>query len=317
MSSRYGRSNPLLTRLSVDRRNAADGYIAEFVAPSLVDTSKSFGEYYVFDEKNNMKNPDNRKADGGVSREIVLAASTDNYKTEQYGSRAWYTQKEINDFGNESMLREAKMNMVTDADMVSHELRVAGIVTNAGSYASANKVTLDNTSNKYQWDDYVNSDPFLNVTNGIKAVHGGDGVDANAMVVSYDIHHALKRHPDILSRMQAQGIASGLEDVTARKIGELFGLEYRVAKAQYVSSDEGQSTVTKSYAWGDFALIFHRNPTPAKMSISLAYNFTYQDFQFRTYYKEESKRFYVDNDHDCVTKLVAPSVGYLISDVLS
>lgn len=313
MANTYGLANPLLTRLSIDRRNEAVGFVAEKVSPSIPTGDKSFGEYHVFDQGNNFQNPANEKADGGVSREIFFASTPSNFKTQAYGSRAGYTAKELTDFGDESTLRIAKMNMVTDADMIAHELRVATVVTTAASYVSANKTTLTGTS---QWSDLANSDPFDDVETAKQAVISGDAVRANSMIISQNTFSKLKLHPDILSRLQAQNLASGLEDVNIAKIGELFGLDLSVASAQYNSADQGQSFVA-AYAWGNFALIFHKTPSAGKQVISLAYTFSFQDFQMRTYFDTPSKKTYVDNDHDVVTKLVAASVGYLITNPIA
>lgn len=317
MSSKYGNANPLLTRLSVDRRNQAQGYIANFGSPVLGTGGKSFGEYWVYDQGNNFQNPDNTKASGGVSREITFQASPSSFKTKGYGSRAWYNQKELDDFaaggGSEADLRRLKANMVTDADMIAHEVRVATLLTTAASYAAANKVTLSGTG---QWSDLANSDPIGNVQTAKDAVISGDGVLANSMIVSYNIHSKLVQHPDITARLQAETKPSGPGEITERDLSSIFGLNYRVASAQYNSANEGQ-TFSASYAWGDFALIFHRAPTPGKEQISLSYTFAYKDFRFRSYFDEDSERTWIDNDHDVSSVLVAPSVGYLISDVLA
>ena len=315
MSSKYGNTNPLLTRLSIDRRNAAEGYVANFVSPVL-STKLVSGEYWVFDQGNNFQNPKNEKADGGVSREIHFQGAISTFKCEQYGSRAGYTQRELDSFanngGDEGALRRAKLNMVTDADMNAHEVRVNDIITTAGSYASANKTTLTGTN---QWSDLDNSDPFGNVQTGKDAVLSGDAVRANSMVVSNAIHSKLIQHPDIQARI-SDNEGTGFSDITAQKIGNLFGLDYRVAFAQYNSADEGQ-TFTAAFAWGDFALIFHKAPSPGREQISLSYTFARKDFQMRTYPDIPSKKTYVDNDHDVHSVMVAASVGYLISDVLA
>ncbi len=319
MSSKYGNANPLLTRLSLDRRNAAEGYVANFVSP-VIPTKLVSGEYWEFGAGNNFRKPDNQKADGGVSRELHLKAAPLTFVCEQYGSRAGFTQRELDSFsnngGDEGALRRAKMNMITDADQNAHEVRVVSLVTTAGSYASANKATLDSsTANQIQWSDFDSSDPFGNVMTAKDAVLAGDAVVANSMVVSNAIHSKLVQHPDIQARI-SDNEGTGFSDITARKIGNLFGLDYRVANAQYDSSDEGQTRVT-AFAWGDFALIFHKAPSVGVEQVSLSYTFARQDFQMRTYVDVPSKKTYVDNDHDVVSKLVAASVGFLYSDVLA
>lgn len=315
MSSKYGRSNPLLTKLSLARRNAAIGYVADFVAPSVPVGPISHGEYYVWDEKSFFQLPENQKADGGVSRELHLNATLQNYKCVPYGSRAGYTAKELADFGGAEMgLQRAKMAMVTDADMNAHEKRVGDLVTTAGSYAAGNKTTLTGTD---QWDNAA-SDPFQQIVDAKLAIKGNSGQEPNAMVCSYEnFWKGLAKHPDILSRVQAQQKDSGFRAITPALVGSLFDVDLRVASSIYVTSNPGQSTVTKDYIWGNFALIFHRTPTPAKEIINLAYTFTYKDFEFRSYFDQPSKKTYVDNDHDVDTKLVAAGVGYLITNPTS
>ncbi|MFQ5769704.1 MAG: hypothetical protein ACE5HX_04150 [bacterium] len=315
MASKYGRSNPLLTNLSLARRNAREGFVADFVAPPIPTGDTSFGEYYVFNEKSFFQLPENHKASGGVSKEIFLEATVANFKCIPYGSRAGYTQKELDDFGGpELALQKAKMNMVTDADMNAHEDRVEGVVTTAGSYDSANKTTLSGTD---QWDD-ISSDPFSQIVDAKIAIKKNAGVEPNAMVCSYsNFWTGLAKHPDILSRVQAQQKDSGFRAITPALVGSLFDVDLRVASAVKVTSNPGQSTVTKGFIWGNFALVFHRTPTPAKEIFNLAYTFTYKNFVIRTYFDEPSKKFYVDNDHDVDTKLVGADGGYLITNPTS
>lgn len=312
MASKYGLANPLLTRLSIDRRNQATGYVADFASPVL-QVNKSFGEYWVFDQGNNFQNPKNEKASGGISREITFQASQSSFSTNPYGSRAWYNQRELDDAGTEAELRVSKMNMVTDADMNAHEVRVATLVTTAASYASANKKTL---SGNDQWSDFANSDPIKDVEVALDAIISGDAVEGNSMIVSRSTHSKLKQHPDITSRLQAQALPSGPGQITTASLGQIFGLDYRVASAQYNSADEGQ-TFSASYAWGNFALIFHKAPSIGKRQISLSYTFAYADFQMRSYFDEASKRTWIDNDHDVSSKLVAASVGYLLTNPIA
>jgi len=314
MSSKFGRANPLLTRLSLARRNARDGYVAEFVAPSIKIGPVSHGEYYEFNEKNFFQLPENQKSASGVSRELTMDAALLTFKTVGYGSRMGYTQKELNDFGGPELgLQRVKMNIVSDADMNAHEKRVGDLVTTAGSYATANKETLTGAN---QWND-ISSDPFGEVVSAKIAVQNDSGQEPNSMVVSYsNFWTGLAKHPDILSRVQAQLKDSGFSSsgITPALVGSLFDLDLRVAKARFISSNPGQSTVTKGSIWGNFALIFHKTPTPAKEIISLAYTFALQNFVMRTYFDEPSKKTFVDNDHDVQTKLVAASVGYLITN---
>ena len=314
MSSKYGRANPLLTRLSLARRNARNGYIAEFVAPSLKVGPTSHGEYYEFNEKNFFQLPENHKSASGVSRELTMDAALLTFKTVGYGSRMGYTAKELADFGGpELALQRVKMGIVTDADMNSHEKRVGDLVTTAGSYASANKITLSGTD---QWSD-ISSDPFGEIISAKIAIKNDSGQEPNSMVCSFsNFWTGLASHPDILSRVQAQLKDSGFSasGITPALVGSLFDVDLRVASARYVSSNPGQGTVTKSSIWGNFALIFHRTPTPGKEIINLAYTFSLQDFVMRSYFQEDNKKTYVDNDHDVQTKLIAASVGYLVTN---
>ena len=314
MASKYGRANPLLTNLSLARRNAATGYIAEFVAPSIPSGPKSFGEYYVFDEDSFFQLPENQKADDGISREIFIGASLATFKCVPYGTRAGYTQKELDDFGTEMQLQRAKLNMVTDADMNAHEKRVGDLVTTAGSYAAANKTTLTGTN---QWDD-ISSDPFQQIIDAKIAIKNNSGQEPNAMACSYsNFWTGLAKHPDIISRVQAQQKDSGFRAITPALVGSLFDVDLRVASSIYASSNPGQSTITKASIWGNFALIFHRTPTPAKEIINLAYTFAYKNFQLRSYFDEARQKTYVDNDHIVQTKLTAAGVGYLVTNPTS
>jgi len=299
-----------ISNLSVDRRNDATGYVADFGAP-IVKVNKTVGSYYEFNEGNNFQNPDNVKADGAVSRTAVFNANVLSYQTNLYGTRAGYTQRELDDFdGGANELRIAKMNMITDADMNAHEVRTATLLTTAASYASANKITLSGSD---QWSNAA-SDPFTEIKAAKLAVMADDGVVMNSMICSYDnFYNGLFAHPDIISRVQAENKPTGTDDMNAAAVGAVLGVDLKIASAQYQSSVTGQTFVA-SYCWGNFALMFHRPSAPAKQTIALAYTFAKTNFAIRSYFDEPSKTTFVDNDHDVDTKLVAASVGYLITN---
>jgi hypothetical protein len=314
MANKTARANPLLTSLSLKRRTQAKDYVANFLAPVIMTGKQSFGEYYEFDDGAFAKNPDNRKAADVPSRTIDIGASLQPFKCVEYGSRAGYTKRELDDFGGpENALQKAKMQAVTDADMLAHEVRVATQFTTSGNFASGHSETLAGSD---IWDN-ASSDPFEQIITAKQKIKLATGYEPNRMVVSYDgFWGALANHADIKSRVQAQQKDTGFRAITPQLVGSLFDVDLRVAGAVYNSANEGQ-TVSRSFCWGDHALVFYAEESPAKDSYSLAYTFTYEDFVMRTYFENSTKKTWVDNSHDVDVKICGNAAGYLISNLLT
>lgn len=317
---RYGTPNTMLTRLSLAIRNSMTGtfggYQAEMVSPSLPSPIK--GTYISWHSGDFQQNPVNLKGDADIGREIKISGTTGTYECLPYGSHATYTERELALFAQglsstsplASQLRRAKTLAVTEADMISHEVRVMTLVGTAGSYASANKATLTNT-----WADKVNGTPIANVETAKLAVHASASRMPTDMLIGMQTWSNLKQHPEIVAQVNASNRSAGPGEISVDQVSNIFGLRIHVSGARYTTDGtEALDGATTGYVWSDKALIYHKSPAPSVFDYSLSYTFSYKDFQFRLYRDPETGVWKPINEHDVVSKLTAAGAGYLISN---
>lgn len=121
--------------------------------------------------------------------------------------------------------------------ILAREKRVADLLMTAGSYATANKVTLGTA-----WTTAATSTPIADIQTGIRAC----AMPPNKMIMDKPTFDALARHPSIISTLRnlsSKGLA------TAAEIAGYFGLEeLLVGEMKYNTANDGQ-TESLSYVW--------------------------------------------------------------------
>jgi hypothetical protein len=167
----------------------------------------------------------------------------------------------------EKFTRMIKLNRLTVAERAACVLACT-----AGSYAGANKVTLSGTD---QWSN-PNSDVIGLVEDMKKAVWVSCGSDANRMVISKNTFWMLQKHPQLmaLKKIALNGAGSMDFRLTVAELSAIFGLDVRVADAQYETA-RAMATSSKAQCWGNFAWVGYVNPSPSRdvVEYSFGYNF--------------------------------------------
>lgn len=174
------------------------------------------------------------------------------------------------------VLANADSGLAIDAAasaFVMNGLLIQREVNWAGTYFKTGVWGTDVTggTNFAKWDDDANSDPISDVATGRMTILGNTGYLPNTLVVSYQTHEALKKHPLVVDRFKYTSADSINEAMLAR----LFEVDkYLVAKAVQVTSQEGQ-TISTSLVLGKNALLCYTAPAPGLLAHSAGYSFVW------------------------------------------
>ncbi len=153
-----------------------------------------------------------------------------------------------------------------DAFLNRREVRAAGLVFNAASYGTNNKVTLSGTS---QWSDYTNSDPLV----AIRGYFDSMLVRPTIGVLGRLVATKLQLHPKVAAAVYKFGTTAGY--VPMRAIADQLELdEIYVGEAQYNTAAPGQAP-SMSRVWGKHAAFLYRDKTASTRG-KVTFGFTAQ-----------------------------------------
>jgi hypothetical protein len=122
-----------------------------------------------------------------------------------------------------------------------------------------------------QWSDYTNSDPIEDIEAGKAKILSTTGLEANTLVLGYDVFRRLKNHPDLVDRIKYTSSQTITEDMLAR----MFDIErVLVSKSVKATNAEG-ATAAYSFTTGKTALLAHVAPNPGILTPSAGYTFSW------------------------------------------
>ena len=164
-----------------------------------------------------------------------------------------------------------------------------------------------------QWSD-GSSDPEHDIDAGKNTILKTIGLMPNTLIASYDVHQALKRHPLITNRYQY----TSSESITPQLIARYFEVDrYLIAKASYVSSEEGAASTTNAFIAGKHALLCYVAPNPGLLVPSAGYTFSWSAFtggnqgvRMKRFYMDELEATRIEGEFAYDHKQVLDVAGY-------
>jgi hypothetical protein len=115
-----------------------------------------------------------------------------------------------------------------------------------------------------QWSDYASSDPIADIEAGKAEILGNTGMEANTLVLGYDVFKSLKNHPDLVDRIKY----TSSQTITTDMLAAMFDIpRVMVAKAVKATNNEGASEAY-GFAFGKGALLTHVAPNPGLLTPS-------------------------------------------------
>lgn len=258
----------ILTNISVAYLQNQDNFIADKVFP-VIPVDKKSDKYFTYTKNDWFRDEAQRRAPGTES-----AGGGYNLSTGTYSCDVWAFHKDVDDqtLANADApltpLRESA-EFVTRRLMLRRELQFVSDFFTTGVWGT--DVNLGVAGGPAQWSDYTSSDPINDIEVGKAEILGNTGMEANTLVLGYDVFKALKNHPDIVDRIKY----TSSQTITTDMLASMFDVpRVIVAKAVKATNKEGAADAY-DFAFGKGALLTHVAPTPGLLTPSAGYTFAW------------------------------------------
>jgi hypothetical protein len=263
----------ILTNISVAYMQNRDNFIADKVFP-VIPVDKKSDKFFTYTKNDWFRDEAQRRAPATES-----AGGGYNLSTDTYSADVWAFHKDVPDqiVAN----ADAPLNPLREAaEFVTHRLLLrreiqfvtdfmtSGVwgTTIAGTAGTATAGTFAT-----QWSNYTSSDPIEDIEAGKATILSNTGMEANTLVLGYDVFRQLKNHPDLVDRIKY----TSSQTITADMIAAMFDIpRVIVSKAIKATNLEG-ATGAYSFATGKTALLCHVAPQPGLMTPSAGYTFSW------------------------------------------
>jgi hypothetical protein len=262
----------ILTNISVAYLQNQDNFIADKVFP-VIPVDKKSDKYFTYTKNDWFRDEAQRRAPGTES-----AGGGYNLSTSTYSADVWAFHKDVDDqtLANADSplnpLREAT-EFVTRRLMLRRELQFVTDFFTTGVWAD--DVTgvsgTPSSGETKQWSDYTSSDPINDIEEAKAEILGNTGMEANTLVLGYDVFKAIKNHPDLVDRIKY----TSSQTITTDMLAAMFDIpRVMVAKAVRATNNEGAAEAY-GFAFGKGALLTHVAPNPGLLTPSAGYTFAW------------------------------------------
>jgi len=302
-----------LTNVSVAYMQQSTDFIASSAFPSVPVTFQS-DKYFVFDSVDFRRNNAKPRAPGTESAGGGFDISTATYTAEVYALHQDIADQ-IRSNSEIDMDRSAS-EFVAQQLLIQKEVNWMSKYFNTGIWGTDVVGTTDFT----KWDD-SSSDPEADIDAGKAAIKVATGLTPNTLIVSYETHQALKRHPLVTERFKH----TSSDSITSAILARFFEVDrYMVASASYTTSAEGAATTVNAFIAGKNALLCYVAPNPGIMVPSAGYSFVWSAFsgagggmRTKRFRMEALSSDRIEGEFAYDQKMVLAEAGYFFSATVS
>ena len=256
--------NCALTDISVAYLQDKNNFVSDKVFP-MVSVDKRSVVYFKLTKGNFRRNQAGVRAPGTES----VGGGFDVTKDSTYNAQVYAYHMDVPfqvscnaDFDIEAAAAE----YVTEVLQIQREVNWASEMFTTGIWGTDKTGTTDFV----KWDDGA-SDPEADIDAGKSKILTATGRMPNTLVVDYNTHLALKRHPIIQDRFHF----TTSESITENLIAKFFEIDrYLVAKGSYNTAEEGATDVD-AMIMGKNALLAYVAPRPGLLTPSAGYTFVW------------------------------------------
>ena len=312
----------ILTNISVAYLQNQDNFIADKVFP-VIPVDKKSDKFFTYTKNDWFRDEAQRRAPGTES-----AGGGYNLSTSTYSCDVFAFHKDVDDqtVANADSplnpLREAT-EFVTRRLMLRRELQWVSDFFTTGVWGTdiTGVSGTPSTNETKQWSDYTSSDPISDIESAKSSILSGTGMEANTLVLGYDVFKALKNHPDLVDRIKY----TSSQTITTDMLARMFDIDrVMVAKAVKATNNEG-ATGAYSFAHGKGALLAHVAPQPGLLTPSAGYTFAWTGVsgglgstvgtsQFRM---ESIKSDRVESEMAFDNKVIGSDLGYFWTSIVA
>lgn len=276
-----------LGNVSIAYRN--ESYIADQVFPN-VTVRKQADKYFIFDKAAWFRNEAGPRAPGTRAVEGGYSLSQGSYACEEVAFAKVVADEEEQNADDPLMPRRTAVEFATDKILLNHELAVARLVFDNGSWAAS--ATPSTT-----WDDTA-STPIEEIEIAKETVVLAIGREPNVCVMGRQVWTDLRTHPDLLDTFKY--VERGLLSVAAFQ--NLFGFQkVLIGTAIYASANDmdavavgaggapAAATVTYSAVWDKNMWLGYVPNAPALGVPAAGYSFTWKPRSVAQFRREEEE----------------------------
>jgi hypothetical protein len=304
-----------LTNIAVAAIQSASDFVATQVFPAVPVEFQS-DSYFKYRSRDFRRNNARPRAPGAESAGSGFNVDTDTYKAEVYAFHHDVPDQIRNNADPSLDMDRSATEFITQQMLIQKEV-------NWGTkYFTTSVWGTDKTGSTdfALWDD-GGSDPEADIDAGKTKIRKALGLNPNTLVVGYDVHQALKRHPIITDRYKH----TTSDAITTALLARFFEVDrYIVAQASYTTSEELAATDVDAFVLGKHALLCFVAPSPGLMVPSAGYSFTWSKFsganggvrvkRFRMEHLESDR---VEGEFSYDQKVVMTDAGYFFSGAVA
>lgn len=310
--------NRPLTDISVAYLQSMDDFIADKVFP-IVPVQKQSDRYFTYDKSYWFRTEAQKRAPSTES----AGAGWKVDATPSYYADVWAVHKDIDD----QIRSNADQPLDMDRDgteYVTRQLVLRREKEFVANYFTTGVWTGSTTGTDIavgtKWDA-ASSDPVDDVEEQKESVLQKTGMKITTMVVTSQVHRALKSNASILDRIKYTQRAVLTEDILAA----LFGVDkYLVARATNETANEGAASNMQFVFGTDGVLLTYAPARPSILQPSGGYIFGWQGFlgssqgwRIKKFRMDHLASDRVEGEAAFAMKLVAADVGVFFNDVLT
>ena len=312
----------ILTNISVAYLQKQDNFIADKVFP-VIPVDKKSNKYFVYTKNDWFRDEAQRRADATESAGSGFSLTTATYNTDVFAFHKDVGDQTVaNSDAPLNPLREAA-EFVTQRLLLRRELQFVTDYFTTGVWGKdiTGVSGTPSTNEVKQWSDYTNSDPINDIEAAKSQILSTTGIEANTLVLGYEVFRQLKNHPDLVDRIKY----TSSQTITTDMLAAMFDIpRVMVAKAVKATNNEG-ATGAYGFAYGKGALLCNVATNPGVLTPSAGYQFSWTgvsgglgaNIGTSSFRMESLKATRVEAEMAFDNKVVANDLGYFWTSVVA
>ena len=250
----------LLTDMSVSYVQDAKLFAAERMFPAI-NVAKQSNKYRIYTKNDFRRNEMKRLGPGAESFEAGYGLSSSTYSCDVWALGHFVDDQIAANYDAPGGAEEDAAILLSQMALINREVEFMTAFFTTSIWGT-------DTTVGDQWSNST-SDPKLDVQGAQSRMLKSTGQLPNRMLVGYEVHQALQRHPLVREQFKYTSADSIDEAMLAR----FFGVDqYVVAAASYSTNNEGE-TAANAFIAGKHCLLAYAADRPSPMQPSAGYTF--------------------------------------------
>lgn len=302
-----------LTNLTIGYR--PQNLIADLIYPK-VPVGKQNDMYYTWRQSDWFRIANAERSRLSAAKRVNFSVSSDAFFCREYALAQEIAAEDLANADASLQLRESAANFCVDLLALAWEDRLATALTNTTNVGS--NVNLTNA-----WSNPTASTPIDDIFTGVEAIRTGTGYDANLLIFSGLAWNNFRKHPDVIDFVRGKGDTRGGGPVAVNDVAAAFfpngGGRVLLGRGIKNTADEDAPAVYTDI-WSTACVILHVAQNPGLMVPTHGYTFQWTPpglpgpMAVDRYSERRTKAEVVEVSHYQDEKVVAPGLGYLITN---